>query len=67
MTKDSGAALEERVRFVWGDGDWHDGPGWYYIDREYPDEGSCGAFTTRLLAWEHARDVFADELAEDGI
>jgi hypothetical protein len=38
-----------------GDASWHDGPGWYYIDDEYPDEGSCGAFSTRNEAIEHAR------------
>jgi len=30
-----------------GDAAWHDGVGWYYVDDEYPDEGSCGAFATR--------------------
>lgn len=37
-----------------GDATWHDGPGWYYIEDEYP-EGSCGAFATREQAIEHAR------------
>lgn len=35
-----------------GDPEWHDGAGWYYIDDEYPEEGSCGAFDT----WEQAAD-----------
>lgn len=33
---------------------WHDGPGWYYVDDEYPEDGSCGAFTTRAMAIDHA-------------
>ena len=33
----------------------HSGPGWYYWDREYSDEGSCGPFDTREAALEHAR------------
>lgn len=33
---------------------WHDGPGWYYVIDEYPDEGSCGAFATCREAREHA-------------
>ena len=32
--------------------DGHDGPGWYYWDDEYPEEGSCGAFDTREAAIE---------------
>lgn len=32
----------------------HSGPGWYYYDDEYPDEGSCGAFATREEAVAHA-------------
>lgn len=35
--------------------DSHSGPGWYYWDSEYPDEGSVGPFTTREEALEHAR------------
>jgi hypothetical protein len=35
----------------------HDGPGWYYYDADYPEEGSVGAFTTRQEAEEHARDA----------
>lgn len=37
-----------------GDASWHDGPGWYYTIDEYPDEGSCGAFPSRVLAEQHA-------------
>jgi hypothetical protein len=37
-----------------GDESWHDGPGWYYVIAEYPDEGSCGAFATRKECEEHA-------------
>jgi hypothetical protein len=48
----------EYVVFVyWEDG--HSGPGWYYYDREYPDEGSCGAFSSRSEAEEHAKDAYA--------
>lgn len=42
-------------RFAYGTGDpWHDGPGWYYWDEEYTDEGVCGAFETLKEAEEHA-------------
>jgi len=37
-----------------GDENWHDGPGWYYWEEEYPEEGSCGAFPSRAAAVEHA-------------
>lgn len=33
----------------------HDGPGWYYWDDEYRDEGSVGAFLLREEAEAHAR------------
>jgi len=35
----------------------HDGPGWYYWDNEYRDEGSVGAFATREEAEAHAKDA----------
>jgi hypothetical protein len=35
---------------------WHDGPGWYYWEEEYPEEGSVGAFETRDEAMDHARE-----------
>jgi hypothetical protein len=38
-----------------GDESWHDGPGWYYVIDDYPDEGSCGAFGTREHAFERAQ------------
>lgn len=38
----------------YGDATWHDGPGWYYTIDDYPDEGSCGAFATRVEAIDHA-------------
>ncbi len=44
-------------RFYQGDITWHDGPGWYYVDDEYPDEGSCGAFSTLDEAIAHAREA----------
>jgi hypothetical protein len=34
---------------------WHDGPGWYYVMDDYPDEGSCGAFVSMSAAAEHAK------------
>ena len=34
----------------------YDGPGWYYWDEEYPEEGSVGAFDTREECEAHARD-----------
>lgn len=38
----------------YGDATWHDGQGWYYTIDDYPDEGSCGAFTFRGDAIDHA-------------
>lgn len=35
----------------------HDGPGWYYWDDEYRDEGSVGAFETKEEAMAHAADA----------
>jgi hypothetical protein len=43
------------VTLHYGEGTpWHDGPGWYYVIDEYPDEGSCGAFTFKQDAIAHA-------------
>ncbi len=39
---------------VQGDATWHDGPGWYWIISEYPEEGSCGAFPTYEACVTHA-------------
>ncbi len=41
---------------------WHDGNGWYYVDENYPDEGSVGAFSTREEAVTHgeAADYYFD-------
>jgi len=36
---------------------WHDGPGWYYTDAEYEDEGCCGAFATKEEAIAHAEEA----------
>jgi len=49
-----------------GDAAWHDGPGWYYVDAEYRDEGSCGAFATRDEAVAHAREAgyFVETIAQ---
>jgi len=35
----------------------HAGPGWYYADDNYPDEGTCGAFKTEAEAVKHATDA----------
>lgn len=42
------------ARIYEGDAGWHDGAGWYYVDDEYPEEGSCGAFATREECAAHA-------------
>lgn len=39
---------------VEGDDTWHGGPGWYYYDTEYPDEGSVGPFPCATDACAHA-------------
>lgn len=51
------AATEDlpTVHLYQGDAAWHDGPGWYYVIEEYPEEGSCGAFETEEAVREHAR------------
>jgi hypothetical protein len=46
-----------QARFLEGDATWHDGAGWYYVDGEYADEGSCGVFPTREAAVAHARQA----------
>jgi len=38
----------------WGE-DAHDGPGWYYYDEEYKEEGSIGAFDSREEAEADAK------------
>jgi hypothetical protein len=40
-----------------GDESFVDGPGYYYYDVEYPDEGVCGAFATREEAVAHAEEA----------
>jgi len=37
--------------------DGHGGPGWYYWDSDYLDEGSVGAFATRAEAETHANEA----------
>jgi hypothetical protein len=45
---DSGLAADQPTcTFHLGDESWHGGPGWYFVDDDYPDEGSAGAFGTR--------------------
>lgn len=39
----------------------HDGPGWYYWDTDYPDEGSVGSFATKAEAVAHAAEVYTEE------
>lgn len=34
----------------------YDGPGWYWLDAEYPEEGGVGAFATPDEAIANARD-----------
>jgi hypothetical protein len=54
----SGDAEDQPVALVeFGDAGWHSGPGWYYWDDEYPDEGSVGVFQTREEAEAHAREA----------
>ena len=45
---------KETATVYYGNETWHDGPGWYYVLDEYPDEGSCGAFATKGEAIAHA-------------
>lgn len=47
--------MEHQVFVYWADA--HDGPGWYYYDSEYPEEGSVGAFNSEEQARQHARDA----------
>lgn len=57
---DSGLLIDQPVAVVehWDKDDApHSGPGWYYYDEEYQDEGSVGAFATRDEAEAHARDA----------
>ena len=58
-------SLHDKVEFHHGDGEWHDGCGWYWVDREYPDEGSHGAFLTYVEAFSHALDTYAGDLHVD--
>ena len=44
----------ETVSLYLGNATWHDGPGWYYVIDDYPDEGSCGSFRLRQDAVDHA-------------
>ncbi len=38
---------------------WHDGPGWYWVDDEYPeDAGAVGAFATPEDAAAHVRGAY---------
>lgn len=40
-----------------GNSTWHNGPGWYYVVSDYPDEGACGAFASCDEAIAHAQDA----------
>ena len=46
--------LLDCIKTYEGDETWHDGPGWYYVLVDYPDEGSFGAFKTFSELLEHA-------------
>jgi len=48
------------IRVEEGDASWHDGPGWYFIDSDYPDEGSCGAFKSKNDAIVYARESYTE-------
>lgn len=50
--------VEASVRFFGTDDAAHDGPGWYWWESEYPEEGCSGAFFTRKLAIEHALSCY---------
>jgi hypothetical protein len=42
-----------------GDETWHDGPGWYWVDEEYPEDmGAIGAFATPEEAAKHVRGIY---------
>jgi hypothetical protein len=45
----------ETATLYLGDSTWHDGPGWYYVIDDYPDEGSCGSFATKEESIAHAK------------
>jgi hypothetical protein len=38
----------------------HDGPGWYYWDTDYPDEGSVGAFESKEECVAHASEAYPE-------
>lgn len=42
-----------------GDETWHGGPGWYYYDAEYSDEGSCGPYDTREECEQEAQESYS--------
>lgn len=48
--------LLDMITVYEGDNEWHDGPGWYYVITDYPDEGSHGAFKTYSDLMEHAEE-----------
>jgi hypothetical protein len=43
--------------YLWGE-EAHDGAGYYYVEDEYPEEGSVGAFKTLDEAVAHARESY---------
>lgn len=43
----------------------HSGPGWYYYDAEYPDEGSIGPYATEHEARAEALAVYTADGLED--
>lgn len=49
MTNDERAVTIADAQY----GNWR-GDGWYYWDREYPEEGSCGPFDSLVELKGHA-------------
>lgn len=47
---------EEYACVGWID-DAADGPGWYWWDEQYPDEGVCGPFSDEQAARESALEM----------
>lgn len=49
-----GRTLSAEATLHAGDETWHNGPGWYYIDANYPEDGSVGPFATEQSARDYA-------------
>lgn len=75
MTEDTGKSRERRgwgdaeaaiVRLIEDGGKHGHPPGWYYHDREYPEEGLCGPFHTDQAAARHASQAYPLVLSSHG-